>query len=174
MSRPLVAGSGCPVTPIPGFPGYHATEDGGIWSAKRGPIARLKTCQKGTSSYLGLHVCVGGKAYTHYVHELVALAFHGARPVGHQVMHLDDNPRNNRADNLAYGTPAENVAQIWTTGRGRRGEKQPAAKLTADLVVAIRRAYAAGESQRSIARRVGCSHINVYKIVNRKKWAHVP
>ncbi|QOV97595.1 NUMOD4 motif-containing HNH endonuclease [Rhodococcus pyridinivorans] len=38
------------------------------------------------------------------VHALVAEAFLGPRPDGHEVRHLDGNPANNRVTNLAYGT----------------------------------------------------------------------
>ena len=163
-----------PLKPIPGTGSYYADTDGGIWSTKQGPPRRLKASKKGAFGYLGLHLCYGGKVHTHYVHELIALTFHGVRPPGMQVMHLDDNPRNNAVGNLAYGTPQENTTQIWTKGRGRRGEKQPAAKLTVELVVEIRRAATTGETHRSIADRVGCSSVNVWKIVHRKKWSHVP
>lgn len=42
------------------------------------------------------------------VHALVLLAFCGPRPAGLEIRHLDGNPQNNRADNLAYGTTSEN------------------------------------------------------------------
>lgn len=159
--------------PIPGVYGYYADEHGCIWSDKRGTLTRRSATKKG-GTYLGVSLSSSGVVTTHYVHELVALAFHGERPAGWQVMHLDDDPLNNRADNLRYGTPQENYAQIWTTGRGRRGERQPMSKLTAEIVVEIRLAAATGESHGAIAARVGCSSVNVWKIVHRKKWAHVP
>ncbi|WP_418344921.1 NUMOD4 motif-containing HNH endonuclease [Rhodococcus pyridinivorans] len=38
------------------------------------------------------------------VHALVAEAFLGPRPDGHEIRHLDGNPSNNQVTNLAYGT----------------------------------------------------------------------
>jgi hypothetical protein len=51
------------------------------------------------------------------VHTLVALAFHGPRPEGHQVNHKDCNPRNNKPSNLEWVTPAENMAHAAMMGR---------------------------------------------------------
>jgi hypothetical protein len=56
--------------------------------------------------------------HQHDIHVLVALAFIGPRPTGEYVRHLDDNPRNNCLENLAYGTPAENQADMARNGRG--------------------------------------------------------
>lgn len=40
---------------------------------------------------------------------LVAEAFHGPRPDGLVVMHIDEDSRNNRPGNLAYGTQREKI-----------------------------------------------------------------
>jgi HNH endonuclease len=37
------------------------------------------------------------------------LAFEGACPEGLQVRHLDGDPKNNKFENLVYGTPKENM-----------------------------------------------------------------
>lgn len=44
------------------------------------------------------------------VHILVCETFHGTKPFEDAVvMHIDDNPQNNRADNLQWGTQKENL-----------------------------------------------------------------
>lgn len=43
------------------------------------------------------------------LHRLVAAAFLGECPAGHEVHHIDHNPSNNRLDNLQYVTHKENV-----------------------------------------------------------------
>jgi hypothetical protein len=53
------------------------------------------------------------------VHELVAEAFLGPRPEGMLIRHLDDNPLNNRASNLAWGTQADNIADAERLNPGR-------------------------------------------------------
>lgn len=44
-----------------------------------------------------------------HVHVLVAEAFHGPRPLGCEVRHLDGDSLNNCADNLRWGTKSENT-----------------------------------------------------------------
>jgi HNH endonuclease/NUMOD4 motif len=44
------------------------------------------------------------------VHQLVARAFLGPCPDGQEVLHGNDEPYDNRASNLRYGTRAENLA----------------------------------------------------------------
>lgn len=44
------------------------------------------------------------------VHLLVCETFHGIKPHNDSVvMHLDDNPSNNKAENLKWGTQKENL-----------------------------------------------------------------
>lgn len=54
--------------------------------------------------------------------------------------------------------------------RHRRGADNPQAKLTESDVRDIRRRYATGESQQSLAQRFGVNAANISMIVNRKTW----
>lgn len=60
-------------------------------------------------------VTVGGKRAR--VHRLVALAFHGKPKPGQIALHYNDNPADNRAGNLRWGTRAENVKDAIRNGR---------------------------------------------------------
>jgi HNH endonuclease len=55
----------------------------------------------------------------------------------------------------------------------RPGEKNPAAKLTAREVIAIRKAYIGGERQVALAIRYGVSQSEISLIVLRKHWKHI-
>ena len=71
------------------------------------------------------------KGKTYKVHQLVCEAFHGPRPSPkHVVMHLDDNPLNNRADNLKWATQKENLntPKFLAYCRSRTGESNPFVK----------------------------------------------
>lgn len=54
-----------------------------------------------------------------------------------------------------------------------RGERQGAAKLTADAVRTIRQRHAAGESQGALGRAFGVSRGAIQHIVYRDSWQHV-
>lgn len=91
---------------IPGYEGrWEASTEGQIRSIPRrrtrGGILKLRVNKRGY-----LSVVLGRE--THEVHRLVALTFHGPRPDGCEVRHVDGNPLNPRASNLAYGTRSEN------------------------------------------------------------------
>jgi hypothetical protein len=68
---------------------------------------------------------------TFKVARLVCEAFYGRAPFpGAVVMHMDENSRNNRADNLCWGTQKENLNApgFLEYCRGRTGENSPTAK----------------------------------------------
>ena len=61
----------------------------------------------------------------HYVHELVATAFHGPRPEqSWECRHLNGDPVDNRRENLAWGTSSENSYDIVRHGRNRNANKR--------------------------------------------------
>lgn len=64
------------------------------------------------------------------VARLVCAAFHGQAPEGKKiVMHLDEDPSNNRPENLAWGTQKENLnmPKAQEAFRARTGENSPRA-----------------------------------------------
>ena len=102
---------------LPDFGGYEASSLGYV--VYNGPIQHLGR-GKGRLPRPGQHlhqfplgkrgypaVSINGKK--HYVHTLMASAFHGPRPEGHIVRHLDDVPTNNVVTNIAYGTRHQNA-----------------------------------------------------------------
>lgn len=61
------------------------------------------------------------------VHQLVAEAFHGPKQPGQVCMHLDENYRNNRPENLRWGTQRENLNApgFIQYCKGRTGANNP-------------------------------------------------
>jgi len=57
-----------------------------------------------------------GKGNSRQVHQLVLEAFVGPRPAGHEVLHLNHTPSDNRLANLAYGTRSENLRMDYAAG----------------------------------------------------------
>lgn len=107
-----------------------------------------------------------GKGASNDVHVLVAAAFLGPRPAGHDVRHLDDDPTNNRRENLAYGTRRDNIQDAVRNGSKRW-------KLTLDDVRTIRARLAAGESVRSVATDFPVSEGHISNIKAGRTHQHV-
>jgi hypothetical protein len=57
---------------------------------------------------------VGRREYR-YVHDLVLLAFVGAKPAGLEVCHGDGVKTNNRLSNLRYDTRSANALDYWNS-----------------------------------------------------------
>lgn len=80
-----------------------------------------------STQYLYVHLSKGGDRPTFTVHSLVCEAFHGARPLLHEltsadrgrvvVRHIDGDSLNNHATNLAWGTSSENMQDTLRQGR---------------------------------------------------------
>jgi hypothetical protein len=101
--------------PIPNERWYVAGSDGVIYSLRSGKLLALKPFMK---KPMRPAVCVGENKVA-YVHILVCSAFHGPRPEGKEVRHLDDYGLNNRPSNLCWGTREENIDDIVRLGRKR-------------------------------------------------------
>ena len=100
--------------PVAGYEGrYEVSDRGEVRSLPRartrGGILKQSLRANGYP-----FVSLSGKSTS--VHTLVAEAFHGPRPPGHVVRHLSGDKRDNRAENLAWGTPSENEADKFTQG----------------------------------------------------------
>lgn len=161
---------------VPGYSGrYLASSLGRIWSRhSRHGAGRLFLDRGDTSSYRTLcftdHT---GKRVSHTAHKIVALTFHGPRPEGMFVCHRDDNPRNNRADNLIYGTPAENTANAYALGGLKRGSDRAESILTEEIVRKAREQYRAGANLTLLAEVCGVSRTTIYTAIRGKTWRHV-
>lgn len=95
------------------------------------------------------------------------------------VCHGCDNPACVNPTHLFLGTQLDNVRDAISKRRNspppvRTGEANNRAKLTADVVLAVRRAYAAGETQQAIGDRFGMRQTEVSNIVLCKIWKHLP
>jgi hypothetical protein len=106
--------------PIPGYEGrYDVSNQGRIrswaWHKKRG-TSRLKSTWPDDQGYLRVGLWDGERGVNAKVHAQVALAFLGPRPEGQVIRHLDGIRTNNTPENLRYGTPAENTADMFVHG----------------------------------------------------------
>ena len=70
-----------------------------------------------------VQLCLRGAVEHHLVQKLVAQTFIGARPAGQQICHWNDDPTDNRASNLRYGTPSDNAYDKVRNGRHHEANK---------------------------------------------------
>lgn len=118
---------------VPSLPEYMASSHGRIM---RAPY--LSPMPNGSSRQYGGDPIVGqwdGKRYifnfkgrTYKVARLVCEAFHGSPPSGKRYcLHIDENARNNRPENLKWGTQKENLNApgYLEYCRSRTGENSP-------------------------------------------------
>jgi hypothetical protein len=82
----------------------------GRWGLRKEPLIRKGVPDKYGHLYLNLQNehHPREKPLRKSIHQLVAGAFIGPRPVGYETRHMDGNPTNNVVSNLAYGTKSDN------------------------------------------------------------------
>lgn len=133
--------------PIKGYVGYEVSDCGQVRTYRpkngRGPLVdtpRLMRQDKAKGKTYWRVALSGNDGRTHYrpVHQLVATAFHGDRPSGTEVRHLDGNSENNRSTNLCWGTTQENADDRLRHGTQVRGEQVSLYVLTEARVAEVK------------------------------------
>ena len=114
--------------PIKNYEGlYEVSDIGRVRSLTR--VDRIGRVRKGQllkphsdgRGYLFVGLNKDGKCKQFHIHRLVAMAFLGEAQEGYTVNHIDENKRNNNADNLECLTRLENYR--YGTAIKRMGEK---------------------------------------------------
>lgn len=105
---------------------YEVTREGRVYSLTsdwRGYGRRELAQQPNSHGYPSVRFQLGAKRQRRLVHALVAETFLPPRPSpAHQIRHLNGNKGDNRVENLAWGTAAENAADRDTHGTTARGD----------------------------------------------------
>lgn len=122
---------------IPGYEGYYqASRDGEIRSVqrvvtdfrngkKRRRVFKSRILKHQINSRDKRHtvmLSIHGETKRISVHRLVCLTFHGHPPLNKpDVLHWDDDLRNNSADNLRWGNQKENIQDERRNKKGASG-----------------------------------------------------
>lgn len=168
---------------IPGRPGYRVDRDGNVYSCwqKRGSAKsrlsdrwiKLKPAvQKG--GYLNFRLKNGDRYLHHLAHRLVLESFVGSCPSGMQACHNDNNPQNNKLENLRWDTPKSNQADRIIFGTSNRGENHGNHKLTApeiSEILSLRKNTSLSLSK--IGAIFGVCKQTIFKILSKKSWKHL-
>ena len=89
------------------------------------------------------------------------------------VCHRDDDPRNNRPDNLYLGDHSSNAADSLRNGRHLRGDSHPCTKILDAQVREIRSALARGERVGNLARDYGVHKSTISRIKHGVRRKHL-
>lgn len=123
---------------VVGHPGYEVSNFGRVRSLDRvkeyerrdhysGAIIRVRRRHKGKVLAPGTvksgHQLVVLHGESVCVHVLALEAFVGPCPLGMECCHWDDDPANNRIDNLRWGTRADNLAD-YVRNRGHHQNRR--------------------------------------------------
>lgn len=165
---------------VAGAPRYWVTDHGRVFSLVKGVLELSPTPNK--KGYLCAFLYRDSDRdpqlparWGRYVHELVALAFLGPRPVvpgvAYQIDHVDGDKTNNSAANLQYVTRSENIRRALASGA------HPSVKLT-PVEVWKRRCQALVVGDRevicAVTGELGMSVPAVRNALSGRTWATVP
>ena len=110
--------------PVPGYPNHYVDRTGRVWSAprwvRRGHGRREAGGRLLRGRDTGRRIAFSlRQGETLNLGAIVLMAFKGPRPPGAVCRHLDGDYRNNAPENLAWGTAAENMADMLKHRRER-------------------------------------------------------
>lgn len=164
---------------LPGYGGrYEVSDQGKVrclnFGAREGRAVTISQWQD-PDGYLRAKVTpLGENRAPRPVHSLVLESFVGPCPEGLVCRHLNGDRRDNRLENLSWGTVQENTDDRQTHGTSARGERQGSARLTREAVLRLRALARRGTSWADLAKRFGVSDEAARKAALGLTWAHVP
>lgn len=113
--------------PVHGFErDYEISDEGSVRRSTPGRGARAGHVLKPHTTRTGYRQVAlrrDGQTFSKLICQLVCETFHGPRPLGLEVRHLDGNSQNDAADNLRWGTHLENAADMRRHGTHHNATK---------------------------------------------------
>lgn len=166
---------------IPGFEGiYEVSSLGRVKSLARVFYFRrtvpdyIRDGCKNTYGYRVVGLRKNGAQRSYHISRLVLSAFSALPPFPDaQARHLNDDPSDDRLENLAWGTAQENMDDRARNGGVARGSKIGTSKLTEEQVAEIRLRFGQKETKKSLARHFGVSIGTIKFIIRGDTWKHV-
>lgn len=152
---------------------YFVSQDGTIYGPKGMPLKHRRSQDGYAEVTLGKTGCRKTKS----VHRIVAESFL-PNPLGlPEVDHLDSNRMNPSVENLEWVTHEENVHRAHERGNynGRYvGEKNPKARLNAEIVMQLRSEYQSGTIVMELHKKYGYPYNTISNAVRGITWKHLP
>jgi hypothetical protein len=171
---------------IPGYSLYEASDLGRLktfnWKNK-GIEAIMKPALDGHGYLRTMLKRDGtGKFDTIKVHRIIGITFIPNPENKPQINHKNGIRSDDRAINLEWMTQSENIKDSFTQGRSsNKGEGNPAATLTNEQVIEIRKNYVYGRknlrkgelSKKDIAEKYGTTFSIIKHITQGRTWKHL-
>ena len=104
------------------FPNYEISDEGKVRNQKTGRVLKASISEKG---YARVSLAENGKTYTRNIHRLVADVYVPGYEEGMGVVHKDNDPSNNHADNLKWETKSEIARRSFENGRQQTHRMRP-------------------------------------------------
>ena len=162
---------------IDGFPGYQVSSQGQVrsWLPERNnaPLPKEPRILKflvTKAGYRQVNIYRDGKRRVVRIPILVAEAFHGPRPQGLVIRHLNGNRVDDRAVNLKWGTSQENSDDMRRHGTWLHGEPVHTSKLTE---TDVREILESNESNLSLGHKYGVTPGSICHIRKGRSWKHI-
>lgn len=156
---------------LPGLSRYRLRSDGEVISHWAGAPKILKggTDKDGYRKFV-LIDDIGMRRYVRRA-SLICSAFHGPRPKGKEVRHIDGTRDNDSAENLAWATHKENIADKVAHGTRQTGERANNVKISEKQAREVKNLWAAGANVSEVMAKTGASRATAYNIKYGNSWA---
>ena len=125
---------------------------------------------------------INGKQINIKIHRIIWTFVKGAIPEENDIHHKDENPLNNKIENLELKPHNKHIKEHMKNisnetrqkmSEAQQGEKHHNHKLSKDQIIEIRRRYAEGNiSQNKLAEEYGVKQCQIWRIINYKRWKH--
>lgn len=158
---------------VEGFPGYFVTEEGDVYTSKRGPLRKMSTPV--SFQYRAVKLSHEGKVKHCFVHRLVAKAYVDNPENKGYVNHKDGDKLNNSFSNLEWVTFSENIQHSFDTGlnKGLAGMENGRALLSDTEVIEIYQRLQQGEKSKDLAEEFRVERTAISKIKRKQLWKHI-
>ena len=138
--------------------------------AKPPKTPRILKFGKDKNGYNKVRLRSDGSHFDRRVATLVAIAWHGERPAGMIVRHIDGSKTNDTPGNLKWGSYKENSNDSKRHGTWTHGTGVNTAKLKeVDVIYVLK----SNEGHATLARKLGVSPGAIWHIRAGRSWKHV-
>lgn len=156
---------------VRGYEGYYKVSNlGRVRSNNKILKSSLQKC--GNYCRYRVNLYLDGNIKMYKVHRLVAQAFIKNPLNKPQVNHKDNNPLNNKINNLEWVTNYENIIYCKNQRRNNIGEKNGRSKLKTYEVIKIRK-LSKTKTVLCLSKKFKISRSQIRAILNKKQWKYV-